>query len=268
MIYCKSRQELDKMRTAGKIVAAVLEELARRAKAGVTTRELDSLAEKLVSDAGGRPAFKGYRGFPATICTSINEQIVHGIPSGRRLVEGDLLSLDMGVNYQGFFADSALTVGIGRIDEKLQLLLKVTEESLYFGIEKARVGNRVSDISAVIQKHVERHGFSVVRDFVGHGIGAALHEDPQIPNYGTPGRGQRLAAGMALAIEPMVNVGEPGVNWLEDKWTAVAADGSHSAHFEHTIAVTAEGPEILTALDVRAAADHSTGVPAGLRSAQ
>lgn len=251
MISCKSRQELDKIRTAGRILAAVLEELEQQAHAGVSTRELDALAESLVRQAGGRPAFKGYKGFPGTICASINDEIIHGIPSERRLAEGDILSLDLGVNYDGFFADAAVTVAVGQVDKELSKLLRVTEESLYLGIEQARVGNRISDISAAVQAHVEKHGFSVVRDFVGHGIGASLHEDPQVPNYGLPGRGHRLVEGMVLAIEPMVNARGPEVKWRDDNWTALTADGSYSAHFEHTIAVTAQGPEIMTDFEDR-----------------
>jgi methionyl aminopeptidase len=213
---------------------------------GVTTRDLDALAERLVRDAGAEPAFKGYRGYPATLCASINEQVVHGIPSSRPLVEGDIVSLDMGVKLGGFYGDSAITVAVGRIGEEAQRLLRVTQEALERGIAQVRVGGRISDIGHAVQAHVESHGFSVVREFVGHGIGASLHEEPQIANYGEPGRGPRMAEGMVLAIEPMVNLGRPGVKVLSDGWTAVTRDGSLSAHFEHTVAVTRQGPSILT----------------------
>jgi methionyl aminopeptidase len=213
---------------------------------GVTTADLDRTAEKLVRAGGGEPAFKGYRGYPCTLCASVNEQVVHGIPSSRALNDGDIISLDMGVKLSGFYGDSAVTVPVGRVSEEAATLLRVTRESLEKGIEQVRLGGRISDIGHAIQEHVEAHGFSVVREFVGHGIGAALHEDPQIANYGEPGRGPRLAEGMVLAIEPMVNVGRPAVRVLGDGWTAVTKDGSLSAHFEHTVAVTKNGPLILT----------------------
>ncbi len=197
--------------------------------------------------AGAEPAFKGYRGYPCTLCASVNEQVVHGIPSNRPLVEGDIISLDMGVKLNGFYGDSAITVPVGRVAPEVAALLRVTEESLQKAIEQVRLGGRVSDIGHAVQQHVEASGFSVVREFVGHGIGAALHEEPQIANYGQPGRGPRLAEGMTLAIEPMVNMGKPGVKVLGDGWTAVTKDGSLSAHFEHTVAVTKDGPLVLTA---------------------
>ena len=246
MIVCKSPAEIEKMRAASALVADVLAELAAMVAPGVSTQDLDAAAERLVRDAGAQPAFKGYRGYPATICASVNEQVIHGIPSTQPLVEGDILSLDMGVKMGGFFGDSAVTVPVGRIPAQAAELLRVTQESLEKGIEQVRVGGRVSDIGHAIQAHVEAHGFSVVREFVGHGIGASLHEDPQIANYGDPGRGPRLAEGMTLAIEPMVNVGKPGVKMLADGWTAVTGDGSLSAHFEHTVAVTKNGPLVLT----------------------
>jgi methionyl aminopeptidase len=246
VIVCKSPGEIERMRAANALVADVLAELAAMVKPGVTTQELDRVAERLVREGGAEPAFKGYRGYPATLCASVNEQVVHGIPSARQLVEGDILSLDMGVKLNGFFGDSAVTVPVGRISEDAQRLLLVTQEALQHGIAQVRVGNRVSDIGHAIQEHVERHGFSVVREFVGHGIGAALHEEPQIANYGEPGRGPRLAEGMVLAIEPMVNMGRPAVKVLADGWTAVTRDGSLSAHFEHTVAVTRQGPLVLT----------------------
>jgi methionyl aminopeptidase len=246
VIVCKSPAELEKMRTASMLVAEVLEELASMVAAGVSTLDLDATAERLVRAAGAQPAFKGYRGYPNTICASVNEQVIHGIPSKAPLVEGDIVSLDMGVKMNGFYGDSAVTVPVGPIPEQAAALLRVTQESLEKGIEQVQLGGRVSDIGHAIQAHVEAHGFSVVREFVGHGIGAELHEDPQIANYGDRGRGPRLAEGMTLAIEPMVNVGKPGVKMLADGWTAVTRDGSLSAHFEHTVAVTKNGPLVLT----------------------
>ena len=246
MIVCKSPAELERMRAANALVADVLAGLAAMVAPGVTTLDLDAEAEKQVRAAGAEPAFKGYRGYPNTLCASVNEQVVHGIPSPRPLVEGDIISLDMGVKLNGFYGDSAVTVAVGRVAPETARLLTVTQESLEKGIEQVRLGGRVSDIGHAIQAHVEAHGFSVVREFVGHGIGASLHEEPQIANYGEPGRGPRLAEGMTLAIEPMVNMGRPGVKVLPDGWTAVTKDGSLSAHFEHTVAVTKEGPLVLT----------------------
>ena len=251
MIICKSPVEIEKMRDASALVAEVLAELAGMVTPGISTLDLDREAERLVRAAGAEPAFKGYRGYPCTLCASVNEQVIHGIPSKRPLAEGDIVSLDMGVKKHGFFGDSAVTVPVGRVSEEAQLLLRVTQESLEKGIEQVRVGGRVSDIGHAIQKHVEAHGFSVVREFVGHGIGASLHEEPQIANYGDPGRGPRLAEGMTLAIEPMVNVGKAAVKMLSDGWTAVTRDGSLSAHFEHTVAVTATGPLVLTRATAR-----------------
>ena len=238
------------MRAANALVAEVLAELATMVAAGVTTRDLDQAAERLVRDGGAEPAFKGYRGYPSTLCASVNDQVVHGIPSNRALHEGDIISLDMGVKLNGFFGDSAVTVPVGKVSEEASTLLRVTREALEKGIAQVKLGGRVSDIGHAIQQHVEAHGFSVVREFVGHGIGASLHEEPQIANYGEPGRGPRLAEGMTLAIEPMVNIGRPAVKVLADGWTAVTKDGSLSAHFEHTVAVTADGPWILTAREV------------------
>jgi methionyl aminopeptidase len=246
VIVCKSSAEIERMRTANALVANVLAELASTVAPGVTTQDLDALAERLVREAGAEPAFKGYRGYPATLCASVNEQVVHGIPSSRPLVEGDIVSLDMGVKLGGFYGDSAITVGVGAIGEDAERLLRVTQEALERGIAQVRIGGRISDIGHAVQQHVESHGFSVVREFVGHGIGASLHEEPQIANYGEPGRGPRMAEGMVLAIEPMVNLGRPGVKVLGDGWTAVTRDGSLSAHFEHTVAVTRQGPLILT----------------------
>jgi methionyl aminopeptidase len=251
VIVCKSPAELEKMRAAAALVAEVLGELAGMVAPGVTSLDLDAAAERMVRDGGAAPAFKGYRGYPCTLCTSVNEQVIHGIPSKRPLVEGDIISIDMGVKLNGFFGDSAVTVPVGRISAEAELLLRVTQESLEKGIEQVKLGGRVSDIGHAIQKHVEAHGFSVVREFVGHGIGAALHEEPQIANYGDPGRGPRLAEGMTLAIEPMVNLGRPAVKMLPDGWTAVTRDGSLSAHFEHTVAVMKDGPLVLTRAGAR-----------------
>jgi methionyl aminopeptidase len=255
VIVCKSPSEIAKMRAANGLVADVLAQLAAMVAPGVTTRELDKAAERLVRERGAEPAFKGYRGYPATLCASVNDQVVHGIPSDRPLVEGDILSLDMGVKLNGFYGDSAVTVPVGRIGEDAAALLRVTEEALERGIGQVRVGGRISDIGHAVQQHVESHGYSVVREFVGHGIGAALHEEPQIANYGEPGRGPRMVEGMVFAIEPMVNMGRPAVKVLADGWTAVTRDGSLSAHFEHTVAVTKDGPLILTS-------------PSGVRSAE
>ena len=246
MIVCKSPAEIERMRVANVLVADVLAELAAMVKPGVTTADLDAAAEKLVRSAGAEPAFKGYRGYPSTLCASVNEQVVHGIPSSRALTEGDIISLDMGVKLNGFYGDSAVTIPVGRVSDDVQRLLKVTQAALDQGIDQVRIGGRVSDIGHAVQRFVEANGFSVVREFVGHGIGASLHEDPQIANYGEPGRGPRLAEGMVLAIEPMVNMGRSAVKVLADGWTAVTRDGSWSAHFEHTVAVTKDGPLVLT----------------------
>lgn len=246
MIVCKSKSEIEKMRRASMLVHDILQELRERVKPGITTGELDQLAERRIQEGGAKPAFKGYRGYPKVLCTSVNEEIVHGIPSSRVLREGDIIGLDFGVIIEGYFGDAALTVPVGRISESLRKLLRVTEESLELAIEKVRAGNRISDIGAAIQQHAESNGFSVVRDFVGHGIGTALHEDPQVPNYGIPGRGPQLKEGMVLAIEPMINEGTCLVRILDDQWTAVTADGKPSAHFEHTVAVTPNGAWVLS----------------------
>jgi len=247
MVICKSAAELEKMHQAGLIVWGALEKMRKMVKPGISTAELDEFAESFTRERHARPAFKGYRGYPGSVCTSINQEIVHGIPSAsRRLKEGDILSMDFGVELDGYFGDAALTVPVGKISSEREKLLRVTRESLERGIEKVRPGNRLGDVSAAVQEWVEHNGYSVVREFVGHGIGTKMHEEPQIPNYGTAGQGPRLQAGMVLAIEPMVNVGGPNVRMLEDNWTAVTEDGSDSAHFEHTVAVTADGPWILT----------------------
>jgi methionyl aminopeptidase len=255
VIVCRSAAELEKMRAAGRLVGEVLTALTPSVVPGVTTAELDEVAEKMIADAGAIPAFKGYHGYPATICSSINEEVIHGIPSGQRVLrEGDILSIDVGASLEGYFGDSAITVPVGQVSEEAAGLLTVTEEALYKAIEVARPGGRVSDIGHAVQKHVEAYGFSVVREFVGHGIGQKMHEEPQVPNYGEPGRGPRLAEGMVLAIEPMVNAGKPAVKVLSDGWTAVTRDKSLSAHFEHTVAITASGAWILTAREVPVAA--------------
>jgi methionyl aminopeptidase len=246
VIVCKSPREIEQMRRANVLVAEVLAELASMVAPGVTTADLDAKAEQLVRAAGAEPAFKGYRGYPATLCASVNDEVVHGFPAQRALAGGDIISLDMGVKLDGYYGDSAVTVPVGQVSEDVQRLLRVTQESLQKGIAQVRLGGRVSDIGHAIQEHVEAAGFSVVREFVGHGIGAQLHEEPQIANYGEPGRGPRLAEGMVLAIEPMVNMGKPAVKVLRDGWTAVTRDGSLSAHFEHTVAVTKDGPLVLT----------------------
>jgi len=248
MIVCKSQAELDKMHRAGLAIWEVLNALREMAKPGVTTKELDEFAERRTVEMKMRPAFKNYKGYPASICASINSEVVHGIPSkSRRLEEGDIISLDFGVEYAGYFADAAVTVPVGEITPELQKLLQVTRESLDHAIEKVRVGNRLSDISAAVQDWCERkNGYSVVRDLCGHGIGTHIHEEPNVLNYGEPGRGPRLQEGMVFAIEPMVNIGGPDVKVLDDDWTAVTTDGTKSAHFEHTVAVTADGPWVLT----------------------
>jgi methionyl aminopeptidase len=251
VIVCRSAAELEQMREAGRLVGEVLTELAAAVAPGVSTAELDALAEKRIRQAGATPAFLGYHGYPATICASVNDEVIHGIPSGRRVLnEGDVVSIDVGASLNGYFGDSAVTLPVGMISEEAATLLRVTEESLFRAIEAARPGQRVSDVGHAVQAHVEAYGFSVVREFVGHGIGQKMHEEPQVPNYGTPGHGPRLAEGMVLAIEPMVNAGSANVKVLADGWTAVTRDGRLSAHFEHTVAVTAGEPWILTARDV------------------
>ena len=249
------------MRAAGRLVGEVLTELTARVAPGVTTAELDDVAETRIREAGATPAFKGYHGYPATICASINEEVIHGIPSGTRVLnEGDVISIDVGASLDGYFGDSAVTLAVGRVTEEAATLLRVTEESLYKAIECVRPGGRISDVGHAVQHHVEAYGFSVVREFVGHGIGTSLHEEPQIPNYGTAGRGPRLQEGMALAIEPMVNAGKPAVKVLGDGWTAVTKDKALSAHFEHTVVVTEDGCRVLTLPDAAVEADGRTAV--------
>jgi methionyl aminopeptidase len=247
MIVCKSSTELQTMHRAGLIVWDVLNGLREAVRPGVTTLELEKLAERLTTEHGARSAFKGYRGYPCVLCASVNQEIVHGIPSAtRRVKEGDVISLDFGVELEGYFGDAAVTVPVGKISPEVEKLLRVTRESLDLAIEKVRPGNRLSDVSSAVQTWVEQNGFSVVREFVGHGIGTKMHEEPNVPNYGEPGHGPRLEEGMVFAIEPMVNAGAPDVKVLGDRWTATTVDGSYSAHFEHTVAVTANGPWILT----------------------
>lgn len=248
MILCKTPTEIATLKTANQIVARVLDALKKHVAPGVVTRELDELAEALILKNGCVPAFKGYRNYPASLCISVNEEIVHGIPGRRMLYEGDIVSLDIGVKLDGFYGDAAITVPVGKVSPEAEKLMHVTREALYQGIGQARPGNRLSDISHAVQTWVERHGFSVVRDFVGHGIGRHLHEEPQIPNFGKPHFGPRLREGMVLALEPMVNTGSYEVKILDDGWTAVTVDGKYSAHFEHSIAVTDADPLILSEL--------------------
>ncbi len=247
MVILKSQREIEILRRANAIVAEVHERIKEIIAPGVSTADIDAKAEEVVRKRGAKAAFKGYRGFPASICVSVNEEVVHGIPSPRRILEeGDIVGLDFGVLLDGYYGDAAVTVGVGKISAEAERLMRSTEEALYRAIDKARVGNRLSDISHAVQSHVEKDGFSVVRDFVGHGIGRSLHEDPQLPNYGPPGKGIRLKPGMVLAIEPMINAGGSEVVVKSDGWTAVTKDGSLSAHFEHSVAITENGPYILS----------------------
>jgi methionyl aminopeptidase len=248
VIIIKSLREIEQLKRSNAIVAEVFQQLKRLVAPGITTKELDRIAEEIILSKGAAPAFKGYRGFPATLCISINEEVVHGIPGQRQLKEGDIVSLDVGTKWNGYFGDGAISLPVGAVDRAGQRLLEVTEKALSIGIEKAKAGNRLFDISYAIQTWVESHGFSVVRDFVGHGIGMDLHEEPQIPNFGSPHQGPRLERGMVLALEPMVNEGTYEVKILSDGWTVVTIDGKRSAHFEHTIAITDEGAEILSVL--------------------
>ena len=246
-IVCKSAAEIEKMRRSGHIVREVLDHVRALVAPGATTMDLERAAEKKIRDLGAKPAFKGYYDYPCVLCTSVNEEIVHGIPSEKRVMKaGDIVSIDCGVVMDGYYGDAAITVPVNGLSSELRKLLEVTEASLYKGIEQVRIGNAVGDVGAAVQEYVEANGFSVVREFVGHGIGTKLHEEPQVPNFGTRGHGVRLREGMVLAIEPMVNSGQSGTRVLDDKWTAVTADGSCSAHFEHCVAVTKNGPMILT----------------------
>jgi methionyl aminopeptidase len=247
-IVCKSAAEIDKMRRSGHLVREVLDHVRALVAPGVTTMDLERAAEKKIKQLGAKPAFKGYYDYPCVLCTSVNDEIVHGIPSDKRVLKtGDIVSIDCGVVLDGYYGDAAVTVPVGdSLEPEVQKLLAVTEASLYKGIEQVRIGNAVGDVGAAVQEYVEANGFSVVREFVGHGIGTRLHEEPQVPNFGARGHGTRLREGMVLAIEPMVNSGQPGTRVLDDKWTAVTVDGSCSAHFEHCVAVTRDGPVILT----------------------
>lgn len=246
MIICKTEREIDIMREAGKIVALTHQELIKHIQPGITTKQLDTIAEKFIRSCGAEPSFKGYNGFTGSICASVNEELVHGIPGKRVLKEGDIISIDIGAKYNGYHGDSAWTYPVGEISEDDKKLLEVTEVSLFKGLEEAKPGERLSNISYAIQSYVEPQGFTIVREYVGHGVGQSLHEDPQIPNYGPAGKGPRLRPGMVLAIEPMVNAGKRYVKTLADNWTVVTTDGKNCAHFEHTIVITDTGYEILT----------------------
>ena len=246
MIIGKSKRELDKMRASGRLVGQVLAHLRTLVAPGVTTMEIDRAAEKMIRDAGALPTFKGYNGFPYSICASVNEQIVHGFPSNYRLKEGDIFSIDVGVTLEGFVGDTAATVPVGKVSEDRLKLIRVTEECLERAIEQCRAGKHLGDIGWAVQEHAEANGYSIVRDYVGHGIGRRMHEDPQIPNYGRPGLGQKIKSGYVFAVEPMVNLGSHHTKVLADGWTVVTVDGQPSAHAEHTIAITEEGPEVLT----------------------
>lgn len=246
MIIIKNHKEIELMRKAGKIVAETLLLVGEKVRPGITTAELDSIAEEFITKHGARPSFKGLYGFPASLCISVNEQVVHGIPGGYVLKEGDIVSVDCGAKIDGFHGDAARTFAVGNISDEAKRLIQVTEESFFKGIEFARIGNNLTDISNEIQSYVEAAGFSVVRDFVGHGIGKSVHEDPEVPNFGKPGRGPKLVAGMTLAIEPMVNIGTYRVTTLGDDWTVISADKSLSAHYENTVVILPDGPEILT----------------------
>ena len=246
MIIGKSKKEIEKMRSAGQLVGRVLQELRRMVEPGISTLEIDSAAEQMIRDAGALPTFKGYHGFPYSVCASVNEQVVHGFPSKYKLKEGDIFSLDCGVTLEGFVGDTATTVPVGTISEDRARLIEVTEKCLDLAIEQCRPGNRLGDIGWAVQDFAERNGYSVVRDYVGHGIGRQMHEDPQIPNYGKPGQGPKIKAGYVFAVEPMVNMGSQQTKVLADGWTVVTLDGRPSAHVEHTIAITEDGPDVLT----------------------
>jgi methionyl aminopeptidase len=246
MIIGKSQKEIDKMRASGQLVGRVLQELRAMAAPGVTTLEIDRAAEKMIRDGGAYPTFKGYNGFPFSICASVNEQVVHGFPSEYELQEGDIFSIDVGATLDGFVGDTATTVAIGKVSEDRSLLMRITDECLQLAIDQCRVGNHLGDIGFAVQSHAEAHGYSIVRDYVGHGIGRRMHEDPQIPNYGKPGKGPKIKKGYVFALEPMVNMGSLHTKTLADGWTVVTVDGQPSAHFEHTVAITEEGPEVLT----------------------
>ena len=249
MIIRKSKTEIEKMKAAGQIVARVLKRLSAMVEPGITTRDLDYEAERMIRDAGAYPTFKGYHGFTASICASINDEVVHGIPGKRKLREGDIIGLDCGATYQGYVGDSAVTVPVGNVSEQVKRLMETTRQSLFKAIEKCQVGNRLGDVCNAVQAYVEPLGYSVVRNYCGHGIGRAMHEEPQVPNYGRAGTGPVLREGWVLAIEPMINLGRHDVKVLSDGWTVITMDGQPSAHFEHTVAITQEGPRILTLLE-------------------
>jgi methionyl aminopeptidase len=253
MVYLRDRSEIEAIRASAQLVARTLERLGQEVRPGITTGELDAIAEEFIRSHGGRPAFKGYRGFPASICPSVNEEVVHAIPGPRVLREGDIIGIDVGVEMGGYYGDAARTFAVGEVREEARRLLRATEEALMRGIAQARAGHRIGDISHAVQSHAEQQGFSVVTALVGHGIGKAMHEEPQVPNHGQPGRGPRLMAGQVIAIEPMVNTGGPDVETQADGWTVVTRDGGLSAHFEHTVAVGPDGPEILSLLPERVA---------------
>ena len=254
MIIRKSKLEIERMRAAGQIVARVLKRLSEMVKPGLTTIELDREAERMIVEAGAHPTFKGYHGYPRSICASINDEVVHGIPSKRKLREGDIIGIDCGATYMGYVGDAAVTLPVGNVSEQVKQLLEATRKSLYRAIEKCRVGNRLGDVCYAVQACVEPLGYSIVKNYCGHGVGRAMHEEPQVPNYGKPGTGPVLREGLVIAIEPMINLGHEDVKVLSDGWTVITMDGQPSAHFEHTVAITSEGPQILTLLDNGAAA--------------
>jgi methionyl aminopeptidase len=262
MIIGKSRNELEKMRAAGRLIGLVREEMRRMVRPGITTIELDRAAEKMIRDAGALPTFKGYHGYPYSICASVNEQVVHGFPSDYRLKDGDIFSMDLGATLAGYVGDTATTIPVGNVSEELLDLIRVTEQCLELAIEQCRAGKHLGDIGWAVQSHAESHGYSVVRDYVGHGIGRKMHEDPQIPNYGKPGKGDKIKNGYVFAVEPMINLGTHQTKVLKDGWTVVTLDGLPSAHCEHTIAITEEGPEVLTRVseEVRQEELHAAGV--------
>jgi len=266
MIVCRSKAEIERLRHSGQAVRRLLEDLRQQVRPGITTWELETYLERQIKMLGARPAFKGYRNFPCCLCVSVNQEIIHGIPSSRRRLQaGDIVSLDTGVVLDGYYGDSAITVPVGEISEPLKRLLRVTQECLALGIEQAKAGNRVGDISAAVQEHAESNGYSVVREFVGHGVGRALHEEPQVPNYGRRGHGPRLKEGMVIAIEPMLNTGGADVRVLEDQWTAVTKDGGYSAHYEHMVAISSNGADVLTRLETEA--PFESGIHPGLNLA-
>jgi methionyl aminopeptidase len=256
MIIGKSQKEIEKMRAAGQLVGRVLHDLRQMVAPGVTTLEVNDAAEKMIRDAGAYPTFKGYNGYPFSICASVNEQVVHGFPSQYELKEGDIFSIDVGATLGGFVGDTATTIPVGNVGDELLKLIHVAEECLRLAIEKCRAGNHVGDIGHAVQTHAEAHGYSIVRDYVGHGIGRKMHEDPQIPNYGMPGMGPKIKKGFVFAVEPMINLGSHHTKTLKDGWTVVTVDGRPSAHVEHTIAITEEGPEVLTLIQAGAPVDE------------